>query len=395
MSKKIMSLGGNYFQMTAVKAAKSLGYYVIDVDYVPNNPAHKYADEYHNISTLDKEKVLKLAIEKEIDGVISYASDVSACSAAWISEQMGLPTNPYKSVEIMTHKDRFHPFLKSNGFFVPDNARVNSIEDIYSFMDNYKTILIKPVNSSGSKGITVVSEKNQVESAFTEAMEYSRGEGIVAEEFLRRDGHQIAGDVFVVDGKVVFWGFANEHFNNNINSIVPVGESFPLVIASDRLARLKSEIERALNLLQIKNGAINIDAMFDEQDRLFIVELGPRNGGNLITDAIKVSTGVDLAEYTVKVAVGDDVSDLKETAFVRNVSTYIWHSDKDMVFNSVELSEPIDDKIILSDYFVRRGTDIHRYINGGFGIGAAIMEFDNRDEMISMMDHMYDYYKVV
>ena len=96
MQKKIMLLGGNYFQMTATKAAKELGHYVISVDYLPDNPAHKYADEYHNVSTTDKEAVLALARELNIDGIVSYASDVSAPTAAYVAEKMGLPTNPLK-----------------------------------------------------------------------------------------------------------------------------------------------------------------------------------------------------------------------------------------------------------------------------------------------------------
>ena len=109
--KKLMSLGGNYYQMTAVKAAKRLGYHVIDVDFLPDNPAHAYADEYYNISTLDKENVLKLAKKLKIDGIISYASDVSAPTAAYVAEKLELPTNPYESVYLMTRKDLFHPFL--------------------------------------------------------------------------------------------------------------------------------------------------------------------------------------------------------------------------------------------------------------------------------------------
>ena len=108
-----MLLGGNYFQMTATLAAKDLGCHVISVDYLPDNPAHKYADEYHNVSTIDKEKVLELARELKIDGIVSYASDVSAPTAAYVSEALGLPTNPYESVMIMTHKDLFRKFLKA------------------------------------------------------------------------------------------------------------------------------------------------------------------------------------------------------------------------------------------------------------------------------------------
>lgn len=80
--KKIMMLGGNYFQATAIKAAKELGHYVIRVDYLPDNPGHKFSDEYHNISTVDQEEILKLARELKIDGIVSYASDVSPSTPA-------------------------------------------------------------------------------------------------------------------------------------------------------------------------------------------------------------------------------------------------------------------------------------------------------------------------
>ena len=112
MAKRIMLLGGNYTQMTCTLAAKAEGYYVISVDYLPDNPAHKFADEYHNVSTIDKEAVLELAKKLDIDGIVSYASDVSAPTAAYVAENLGLPTNPYDSVMIMTHKDLFRDFLK-------------------------------------------------------------------------------------------------------------------------------------------------------------------------------------------------------------------------------------------------------------------------------------------
>lgn len=117
--KKIMMLGGNQVQMTAIKAAKEQGYYVITVDYLPDNPGHKLADEYHNVSTIDKEAVLQLARELEIDGIVSYASDVSAPTAAFVAEAMGLPTNPYESVHILTHKNEFRKFMRENGLPMP------------------------------------------------------------------------------------------------------------------------------------------------------------------------------------------------------------------------------------------------------------------------------------
>lgn len=393
--KKLMSLGGNYYQMTAVKAAKKLGYYVIDVDYLPQNPAHRYADEYHNISTLDKENVLKMAKEKHIDGIIAYASDVSAPTAAWVAEKLGLPTNPYESVYMMTRKDLFHPFLKKNGFFIPDSISIESEGDVHDFFsEHHENIMLKPIHSSGSKGVSHITNESQISDAYIEAQKYSRGEVLVAEEFIERQGHQIAGDAFVVDGEIVFWGVANEHFNEYCNPLVPVGESFPVNLPNSAIVESKKEIQRALSLLKIRNGAINLDFMFDKSGRIFIIELGPRNGGNLITDAIKLSTGVDLAEYTIKAAMGESLSDLREEKWSKYVSSYIWHSERTGVYQNIEISDELESRIRKSDMFVKEGDEIGKYINGGYGLGAALLEYENKEQMIDMMDHMNDYYKI-
>ena len=103
-------LGGSLYQTYAIKKAKKMGYYVISCDYLPSNPGHKYSDEYYNVSTTDKEAVLKLAKDLQVDGVVAYASDPAAPTAAYVCEQLGLPTSPFKSVEILSNKDLFRQF---------------------------------------------------------------------------------------------------------------------------------------------------------------------------------------------------------------------------------------------------------------------------------------------
>ena len=394
--KKLMCLGGNYFQMTAVKAAKNLGYYVIDVDYLPNNPAHKFADEYCNISTLDRDNVLQLAKEKQIDGIISYASDVSAPTAAYVAEQMGLQTNPYETIQLMTNKDLFHPFLRKNGFFVPAVATVNTVQDVYAFLEKYQDIILKPVNSSGSKGVSRITSASEVPSAFSYAKKYSsEHDKMVVEEFVNRKGYQVAGDAFIHEGKIVFFGIANEHFDSNCNPLVPIGESFPAKLSASDISRAKAEIQRAISLLNFKNGAINLDFMFDTNGHIFIIELGPRNGGNLITDAIQLSSGVNLAEYTAKSAVGDSIDDLKELPMTYYVSSYIWHSLNDGIYKGLEISNELQKKIVRSDLFIQPGDKVYRYKNAAFGVGAALLQFESQDEMIHMMDHMNEYYQLI
>ena len=81
-------LGGSHFQIPAIKYAKSAGYYVIVADYLNNNPGQKFADEYHNISIVDEEKILALTNKLKIDGILSYAADPGAPTAAYVAEKL-------------------------------------------------------------------------------------------------------------------------------------------------------------------------------------------------------------------------------------------------------------------------------------------------------------------
>lgn len=397
--KKLMSLGGNYFQMTLVKAAKRLGYYVIDVDYLPDNPAHKYADEYHNISTLDREKVLELAKKLKIDGIVSYASDVSAPTAAYVAEKLDLPTNPLESVEIMTHKDRFRTFLNENKFSSNKSAKIFSVSDLKHFYKECNnTIMLKPLHSSGSKGVSKLDSLDNLADAYEEATKYARGEHLWAEEFVQRAGYQVAGDAFLVDGKIRFFGLANEHFDlldNGLTGLVPTGESFPCCISMDMKEKAKTAVENVLQRLNMKNGAINLDFMFDNKGDVFIIELGPRNGGNLITDAIALSSGVDLAEYTAKAAVGDDISDLTEQPMKRYISSYIVHTMKEGIYHDLRIADNFPGKVLRQDMFIQKGEVMHPFTNGGYGLGAMLLEFTNQEQMLYCMDHMTDYIYVI
>ena len=89
--KKLLLLGGLRYLFPVIEEAHRLGIYVITADYLPNNIAHQYSDEYVNVSIIDKDAVLKVAREKEIDGIMSFAVDPGVVTAAYVAENMGLP----------------------------------------------------------------------------------------------------------------------------------------------------------------------------------------------------------------------------------------------------------------------------------------------------------------
>ena len=130
MQKKLMLLGGIRYLLPVIKAAHEQGYYVITADYLPDNIAHKYSDEYVDVSIIDKEAVLKVAQEKHIDGIMSFGVDPGVVSASYVQEKMGLPSfGPYESVCILQNKDRFRAFLAKHGFNVPKAKGYSNFND--------------------------------------------------------------------------------------------------------------------------------------------------------------------------------------------------------------------------------------------------------------------------
>ena len=127
--KKILLLGGSAQQIIAIETAKRLGYYTVLCDFLPDNPGQYVADKFYLVSTTDREAVLEVALQEKIDGVLAYASDPAAPTAAYVAEKMKLPGNPYESVEILCNKDKFRKFLKENGFCTPEAKGYADVKD--------------------------------------------------------------------------------------------------------------------------------------------------------------------------------------------------------------------------------------------------------------------------
>ena len=155
--KKILLLGGSAQQVIAVETAKKLGYYTVLCDYLPDNPGQYVADKFYLESTTDKETILKIAEKEKVSGILAYASDPAAPTAAYVAEKLGLPGNPYESVNTLCNKDKFRKFLADNGFNTPTAIGYADKNTALKDVDKFELpVIIKPVDSSGSKGATVL-----------------------------------------------------------------------------------------------------------------------------------------------------------------------------------------------------------------------------------------------
>lgn len=398
--KKILMLGGSHFQVPSIIKAKEMGYYVITCDFLPGNPGHQYADEYFNVSTTDKEAVLKLARDCKVDGVVCYASDPAAATAAYVCEKMGFPTNPYKSVEILSNKDKFRDFLRKNHFCVPKAEGYSEAETqrtIRELKDFRLPVMVKPVDSSGSKGVTKVEEAGAMGKAIQYALRFSRCKRFIVEEYVNMYGYQVDGDGFSVEGELRFRCFANGHFEaDGTNPYVPVGESFPYNMPEEIQQKIHEEIQRALSLLGMQTNAYNLEIRIDEELNVYLMEIGPRNGGNLIPQVTRYATGVDMVEYTIRSAMGESCEALKQVCPKGYWASYMIHSKSGGRLKEVRVEPGFKQKNIVEYQMMFQPGDMVEPFTGSNGIlGTMILRFDSMEEMLQKMDHMEQWVSVV
>jgi len=388
-------LGGSDIQVPAIKHAKELGHYVITCDYLPNNPGHIYADEYHNVSTIEKEKVLRLAERLNIDGILAYASDPAAPTAAYVGNKLNLPSNPYESVNILCRKDLFREFLLKHSFNCPKSHICSSIKEAANFFNELDgSAIIKPLDSSGSKGVIKITNLHELKDSFPSAMKFSRLEKVIVEEYIERDRYQLGCDGFVVNGNLAFTLFGDTHLDPDIGSMVPCSVSVPSLQRQDIIANSKNEIQRALHLLNITTGALRPDLLVDKQGRIYIIEIGPRSGGNLIPQLSHYCTGIDILDYTIKAALGDDCSQLKNGDEQKYFSHYVIHSKKSGVLKRLHKTENIKQNILEEHLTLKIGDYVNKYQSSLDRIGVMLLRYSDETEMLEKIYNMHEYYPV-
>ena len=384
--KKLMLLGGLRYLLPVIESAHKLGYYVITCDYLPDNIAHKYSDEYHNVSIIDKEAVLALAKELQIDGIMSFAVDPGVVTAAYVQEQMGLPAfGPYESVCILQNKDRFRNFLTQHGFNVPKAKGFASIEEAMAEKYWYPwPVIVKPTDSAGSKGVTRVDRLEDLRPALEVAFAHSLSKRVIVEEFIEKAGCSSDTDSFSVDGELKFVSFSAQRFDEHApNPYTPSAYSWPSTMTAEQEAELTSEIQRLLKLLGMRTSIYNIETRVGTNGKPYIMEVSPRGGGNRLAEMLRFATGVDLITNAVRAAVGDEVVAVEQKPYNGHWAEVILHADKDGHFFSLDMDSMFKEKHVKQiDLWVRKGDKVSAFRGANDAIGTLVLQFDTEEELV-------------
>lgn len=394
--RKLLLLGGSAQQIVAIETAKRLGYCTVLCDYLPDNPGQFHADKFYLTSTTDKDAVLEVAKQERVDGVLAYASDPAAPTAAYVAEQLELPTNPYKSVDILCNKDKFRDFLSRNGFACPAAKSYTNADAAIADRDSFDyPIIMKPVDSSGSKGVTILHSSENFDKAVAFAFSFSRSKRIIIEKYIvRKHKYTVGGDIFIYDGKVIIWGLMNCFRDHSPNPLVPGGEIFPVLLNEADCEKVKATLQDMVTKLGIQSGSMNVELMIDKDDKVYLIDIGPRAGGNMIPIQLSAIFGVDIVEMSVQCAMGEKLNVHPEVV-IPYCSHYVLHSDSDGIYQGIEFSDEIEKTIFRKELYKKAGDPVEHFDNAAKALGIVFLKFSSMDEMIDKMNHMNEHIKVI
>lgn len=396
--KKLMILGGSRYALPVIKAAHDLGFYVITADYLPENIAHKYSDEYCNVSIVDQEATLQAAERLHIDGITSFACDPGVVTAAYVAEKMGLPSvGSYEAVSLLQNKGRFRAFLKENGFRVPTAKGYTDVEEALRDVDLFRwPVIVKPTDSAGSKGVNRVDDPVGLRKAIEYALSFSRSREFIVEDFITQKGFSSDTDSFSVDGELKFVSFNSQRFDPKAeNPYTPAAYSWPSSMSEEHQRELASELQRLIRLLGLKTSIYNIETREGTDGKAYIMECSPRGGGNRLAECLEYATGVKLVENTVRAAMGMPVVGVEQKPYDGCWAEVILHSDKPGVFERLWIDPSIEDAVYERDLWIEKGTQIGGFSAANEAIGTLVLRFENEAQLQAVMQVPSKYVKVL
>lgn len=304
-NKKLMILGASILQVPAIKKAKEMGIEVVVLDMNEQAIGFNYADKSLVISTIDIEKVVKAAEQEKIDGIMTLASDMPMRSVAAVCKQLGLIGIDEQTAINATNKAQMRECLKAHGVPVPKFYRVSNEQEYKSATKNFTDkFIVKPADNSGSRGVFLVQDlldEQLVNEAYLYSKQYSRSGEVVVEEFMR--GEEVSVETISIDGECHVIQITDK-LTTGAPYFVEMGHSQPTKHDQSTVQKIKQVAKSAVNAIGIKNGPSHTEIIITEEGPK-IVELGARLGGDCITThLVPLSTGVDLVESCILIALG-------------------------------------------------------------------------------------------
>lgn len=306
--KKVLIIGASILQLPAIKKAKEMGLIVAVADYNTQAVGVSYADIFFNASTIDIEAICKVAEEYRPDGIMTLATDMPMRSIAAATTKLGLPGITLDTAIKSTDKGEMIKAFKEHGvaapwfYLIEDAKMLEAVKEKFTY-----PCIVKPVDNSGSRGVVLIKNAEELAEAYSYSQEQSRGGSVLVEEYLQ--GHEVSVEVIVYKGKVHILQVTDK-LTTGAPNFVEMGHSQPSMFVGTDLEAIHQLAANAVTAVGIQDGPAHVEMMVTKNGPKMI-ELGARMGGDCITThLVPLSTGIDMIKATIDISLGN-VPDLE------------------------------------------------------------------------------------
>lgn len=394
--KKVLILGANPETVSLIDKAKSMGLYVIVTDNNPNAYAKQFADKAYNIDATDEKAILELALSEKVDGVLVGVAEALLPTYCKVCEKLKMPCySTLDKFEIMVRKDLFKEICRQN--------EVPTIEE-YD-MQHEETIvypvIVKPVDSCSSKGITICYNKTELKAAVEYAHSFSSSKKCLIEQYMT--GDEVISYYVIQDGEPIFVGMCDRYTYKSGNNTVqlPTSYIFPSRHINSYIKSADLPIKRMIRKLGLENGSIFFQCFVDRNGVVRVYEPGYRLNGAQEHIIISKVSGIDAKEMYINLSLTGRVSEKNLTALSNPIPKQISCKLSPLVKTGVISSiAGIDEIKKLSDVIsvnpsYRKGDTV----TGEGTLKQIVCRFyivsDNKNNLINTVNRIYDLLKVV
>lgn len=378
---KAIVLGGTNPHIELIKNLKKRGYYTILVDYAENPLAKDYADEHIQESSLDKEKVFKIARDRKVNLVISTCSDQANVTACYVAERLGLPAPySYQTSLNVTNKLLMKQIMWENNISTSRFVKVtaNSQPDISGLRF---PLVVKPADRYGSRGVRKANHPSEIEGFLKEALEISAIKEAIIEEYV--EGEEISVDCYVLDKKAYVIMLRHKYnIIDHSDAVVQCYASVTPALVSSDIYRLIEEISQAIvTAFELENTSLLVQVVV--KDKIInVVEFAPRVGGGLSYRTVKLNTGFDILDATVDSFLGIRPR-MNYATPMYFYSTNNFYGRPGRFGNITGYQKLLEEKIIYEFYpYKKRGAEIGSDMASNTRVGSFIIKAQNKDELL-------------
>lgn len=298
---KIAVIGANKPLLHFYRRAKELGYCIIGIAWPEGAVCKDYCDKFYPVSFADKEKVLEICREEKVNGITSFSLESALPTLVYVAQKLGLVSNTDECVRRTQTKYAQRTAFETNGIAVPRYYNILKEEDLAGIQINYP-IIVKPLDSGGSQGITKLDTHDGLTTAYQLAIKHSRSKQAIVEEFI--DGREFSVETLSHKGTHHILQITDK-VTSGAPHFIEMQHHQPADITSEIAERIKDLVRKALTALKIENSPSHTELKLNSRGELYIIEIGARMGGDFITsDLVRLSTGYDMVKGTIDLATG-------------------------------------------------------------------------------------------